>query len=514
MPIDITNKEEKQIALTGTQIEETLLQAHLSKDAIGKINGVQSSASEIDNMVTNGVKKTEGKNLFNKNASDLVAGYYVLNTNGTLDASANYNTTGYVEVSPNTYYTFTKKAYLAWYDKDKIFISGSSGSDTTKKQLSPPNAKYIRHSVLTANLSLQQMELGEYVTGYTSYIEPYVNVIKKITAKELDIYEKSKNLISLDNIVSGYWVKYNDGTLSVSALQYATDFIEVSASTAYTLSGVTSYSKGFYDSTYTFISGDNTSTFTTPANTKYVRLTGNLIEMNTIQLELGSSYTYYEKPYKLKSQYEVNISQWNSKKWATLGDSITAQLLWQKSIVYEHKLTLVNNGVGGSTVAGSTSTCFAEGTRVAAMPADADIISVMGGTNDWSTSIALGTISDTGTATFYGALNTLVGLLLTKYPTKRIFFMTTPYGEYYNYAAKNWSNATTNTLGLKGSDYADAIKLICKKYNLPYVDIHYEAGWNSSNIRSYITDDGGLVHPNALGASRISNLVSDKLYSL
>ena len=32
MAIDITNKEEKQIALTGVEIEETLLQAHLSKD--------------------------------------------------------------------------------------------------------------------------------------------------------------------------------------------------------------------------------------------------------------------------------------------------------------------------------------------------------------------------------------------------------------------------------------------------------------------------------------------------
>lgn len=48
MAIDITNKEEKQIALTGAEIEETLLQAHLSKEAIGKIEGLEASASEID----------------------------------------------------------------------------------------------------------------------------------------------------------------------------------------------------------------------------------------------------------------------------------------------------------------------------------------------------------------------------------------------------------------------------------------------------------------------------------
>ena len=53
MPIDITNKEEKQIALTGAEIEETLLQAHLSKDAIEKLEGLQASASEIDDTVKN-----------------------------------------------------------------------------------------------------------------------------------------------------------------------------------------------------------------------------------------------------------------------------------------------------------------------------------------------------------------------------------------------------------------------------------------------------------------------------
>lgn len=48
MAIDITNKEEKQIALTGAEIESALLQAHLSKDAIEKIEGLKASASEID----------------------------------------------------------------------------------------------------------------------------------------------------------------------------------------------------------------------------------------------------------------------------------------------------------------------------------------------------------------------------------------------------------------------------------------------------------------------------------
>ena len=44
MPIDITNKEEKQIALTGAEIESALL----------KVNDLESSASKIDGSVANG----------------------------------------------------------------------------------------------------------------------------------------------------------------------------------------------------------------------------------------------------------------------------------------------------------------------------------------------------------------------------------------------------------------------------------------------------------------------------
>lgn len=49
MAIDITNKNEKQIALTGAEIESALLKA----------NDIQSSASEIDNMVTNGATQAD-----------------------------------------------------------------------------------------------------------------------------------------------------------------------------------------------------------------------------------------------------------------------------------------------------------------------------------------------------------------------------------------------------------------------------------------------------------------------
>jgi len=80
MAIDITNKEEKKIALTGAQIEETLLQAHLSKDAIEKIKGLEASASEIDRSVSqNKMKLIKGKVIESFSST---AGFALLGTGG------------------------------------------------------------------------------------------------------------------------------------------------------------------------------------------------------------------------------------------------------------------------------------------------------------------------------------------------------------------------------------------------------------------------------------------------
>ena len=87
--------------------------------------------------------------------------------------------------------------------------------------------------------------------------------------------------------------------------------------------------------------------------------------------------------------------------------------------------------------------------------------------------------------------------------------MSTPYGEMLDYATRGWVNKTTNNQGLTTFDYANAVKQICIKYKIPCVDIQNEAGWNTFNITNYITNDGNLLHPNTLGASRISNIVSD-----
>lgn len=51
MPIDISDKEQLDVPLTGTQMKEAIVQAHNSKSAMAKIKNLQSTDSEIDNLI-------------------------------------------------------------------------------------------------------------------------------------------------------------------------------------------------------------------------------------------------------------------------------------------------------------------------------------------------------------------------------------------------------------------------------------------------------------------------------
>lgn len=89
--------------------------------------------------------------------------------------------------------------------------------------------------------------------------------------------------------------------------------------------------------------------------------------------------------------------------------------------------------------------------------ADADLIVVWGGVNDYGGGCVLGTAGDTDDGTFYGALDALCRGLILKYPGKDILFITpTP-----------WKK-TGATVPLE--EYVDAIIAVCAKYCIPVFD--------------------------------------------
>lgn len=137
-----------------------------------------------------------------------------------------------------------------------------------------------------------------------------------------------------------------------------------------------------------------------------------------------------------------------------------------------------------------------------------DIITVFGGVNDWGQNnpTPLGTIDDTGTSTFYGALNTLCTGLLTEFPLSLIIFIT-PLGN------NGFGSFPTdkNSLGLSIYDYTDAIIACCAKYKIPVLDICRNSMLNPqfAGLKEAYFYDG--LHLNPKGHEVLSYLIESEM---
>lgn len=153
-------------------------------------------------------------------------------------------------------------------------------------------------------------------------------------------------------------------------------------------------------------------------------------------------------------------------------------------VLVEQELNLrlsYNYGLGGSTVAEGENSFFAMSTRYVYMQ-KGDVVSVLGGVNDFGRNIPLGKISDTSKETFYGALNALAEGLKNSYPDALIFFITP-----YKCSGIPSVNKNGNTL----KEFAEAVKQICELHNLPCLDF-YETGGFENEMNKPESD---RIHP-------------------
>lgn len=205
----------------------------------------------------------------------------------------------------------------------------------------------------------------------------------------------------------------------------------------------------------------------------------------------------------------------------TYGDSITAQQTWQDYVQRELGFSkYYNHGVGGRRLmAMATDKCLAEITE------DFDVILVMGGTNDWAQDRTIGTENEintddqTFTGTFYGGLNALMKKLTTKYPTKRIVFMTqTPVknsnGENF-FLKKGSADGLKNSNGNTTRDFAKATLNACGNNHVPCIDLNSLVGWNENNISSFVLNENDMFfHPTSIGGKRMAECISGFLKSI
>lgn len=210
--------------------------------------------------------------------------------------------------------------------------------------------------------------------------------------------------------------------------------------------------------------------------------------------------------------------------WA--GDSIVSGGDFDELTSEALGMTETDYGISGSTIAlagDGTDGRDAIVARFSSMSDDADIIAISAGSNDWMYAWSpIGDMDSTSNSTFYGALKNLCEGLLTKYPTKVIFFTTpikraqaftngnggtyTPDGVYTDPSSKNKYGKTL-------MDYCDIIKEVCGYYGIPVLDMNRESGLNPS-IAAQADLFADKTHPGAAGKRIMARRVTGWLTQL
>ena len=213
---------------------------------------------------------TIGKNLFNP--ATVNKGYVVDSNSGNLLTSDTFHASDYIEVEPSTTYIKTSVYAYAFYDENKIYISGGTANPLT----TPVGCHYVRISInQSTNLYTYQFEKGSVLTEYESYKEPYINKGKVEPIKLNDVSDLwitnlyDKNSVLLDTIVSD-----TNGSLSTVSGFITTDYVPVEENTEYLVSRARRVA--YYDINKNFISGHTTSVgkvvgITTPFNARFLR---------------------------------------------------------------------------------------------------------------------------------------------------------------------------------------------------------------------------------------------------
>ena len=192
------------------------------------------------------------------------------------------------------------------------------------------------------------------------------------------------------------------------------------------------------------------------------------------------------------------------KKINFLGDSITEGVGASSPdkcfvSVFAEKTGAIcrNYGIGGSRIAKQKVPSenprhdMYFSSRVEDMDADADIIVVFGGTNDYGHGDApIGEFTDRTPDTFYGGLHYLMSGLIEKYPEAVIVFATPLHrgGD---------TNSRDGRPNLKG--FRDMILEVAEYYSIPVLDLWSMSGISTNSktiVETYIPDS---LHPNDAG---------------
>ena len=208
-----------------------------------------------------------------------------------------------------------------------------------------------------------------------------------------------------------------------------------------------------------------------------------------------------------------------------LGDSITAGAVasspdktFCRLLETDYGFICRNYGMGGTRIAKQRNRahdCYDQDNfcaRVSKMDADADVVMVFGGTNDFGHGEApIGEMSDRTPDTFYGALHTLYSSLIERYPDSKIAILTPTHRISEDNPRGDGSKLADGAL-LK--DYVEAIREVAEYYSLPILDLYKDSGLQPkiAIIKEKYVPDG--LHPNDEGHKILADKIAKFIKNL
>ena len=427
-----------------------------------------------------------------------------INSIGLITANANFKHTKYLPI--NIISTFQIKGtqgslVYAYYDKDLKYLGGLAGNNSsdviTSFENIPENTMYIR---FTKSLNKTfNINFNEYIQNFLElYIENYPKI----------------------KMLAGY-INQTGGIVSGGAqFEYSENYIPISMIEAINLPYISGASTlAFYDKELNYISsiygpsgsGSLTSLndIVIPNNAIYVRYTrsikyGDSTSFGNIKLK-----NIYYLPEVLKDISIKIINQLEShfdiknvlygKKIVAIGDSMTRghsvaiEDGWLAKIAQRNNMTYVNLGINGTFLSNHVWNNYQPVVnRINEIPEDSDYVIIFAGTNDiTSSSIQVGEENSTDTTTIYGALNSICQQLLTRFPNKKVCFITPYIRNQYKEKCLQVEEAFKNALRNNGG--------------IPYFDNFQSGGIDFSNETqaSSLTLNDGL-HLNVAGMNWVS----------
>lgn len=147
--------------------------------------------------------------------------------------------------------------------------------------------------------------------------------------------------------------------------------------------------------------------------------------------------------------------------------------------------------------------------RIDDMVADADLVFVFGGTNDFGHGDApLGVLCDTTPKTFYGAVFDLFTKLREKYPKAELYMLTPLHRTSELDTVNEWGLPVKKTF----KQIITAEKEVANLLGVKIIDLYNESDLvpsKDNNLEGYFVQDG--LHPNDAGHKRLAEIIYNKI---